>query len=141
MKVLPILALALLAALLHGLPAAAQIGTPGNAPLAPGGPRQGLGPPSITDHVPDIRLRSDGGGIPGAGPPIDYGARPPSPGTSAGPLYVPRYGATERRPPRATGRHCETPRRSCILASRAVLGTVCTCRLPGKFRARGHVVP
>jgi hypothetical protein len=139
MRMPSILALALLAALLPALPAAAQIGTPGNAPLAPGGPRQGLGPPSITDHVPDIRLRSDGGGIPGAGPPIDYGARPTSP--PAGPLYVPRYGAAERRPPRATGRHCETPRRSCALASRAFLGAACTCRLPGKSRARGYVVP
>ena len=138
MKTPSVLVLVLLAA---PLPAAAQIGTPGNAPLAPGGPRQGLGPPSITDHVPDIRLRSDGGGIPGAGPPIDYGARPTSPPASAGPLYVPRYGVIERRPPRATGRHCETPRRSCALPRRAAVGAACTCRLPGKSRVRGYVVP
>lgn len=53
--------------------AQAQIGTPGNAPMTPGGPRQGLGPPSITDHVPDMRLRAPGNGIPGAGPPIGGG--------------------------------------------------------------------
>lgn len=58
-------------------PAGAQIGTPGNAPLTPDGPRRGLGPPSIGDSVPDLRLRAPGNGIPGAGPPI--GAYQPSP--------------------------------------------------------------
>ena len=69
------LSLGIVLTLLQALPALAQIGTPGNAPLTPDGPRRGLGPPSITDHVPDIRLRSEGNGIPGAGPPIVPGRR------------------------------------------------------------------
>ncbi|PZN95152.1 MAG: hypothetical protein DCF30_19315 [Hyphomicrobiales bacterium] len=66
-------AFALISTLLPTLAGAQGVGTPGTGPLVPGGERQGLGPPSITDSVPDIRLRSDGGGIPGAGPPIEYG--------------------------------------------------------------------
>ena len=66
---------ALLAALMP-LPASAQFdATPGNGPLYPGGPRQGLGPPSIFDNQPDIRLHAPGaGGIPGAGRPVVFPA-------------------------------------------------------------------
>lgn len=75
--------LGLAAALLLAGPASAQsVGTPGTGPLTPGGPRQGLGPPSLSDSVPDLRLHSDGGGIPGAGAPINGGgyrfAQPPA---------------------------------------------------------------
>lgn len=104
------------------------VGTPGTGPLVPGGPRQGLGPPSLSDSVPDLRLRSSGGGIPGAGPPIDYG-RPPSSGASGDGL--------ESRPRvQAVGRFCETPRTTCRLGRTALLGQPCSCR----GRGRGVVV-
>lgn len=67
----------LMGALVLAAPAGAQIGTPGVGPLTPDGPRRGLGPPSVTDSVPDLRLRAPGNGIPGAGPPV--GAYQPSP--------------------------------------------------------------
>ncbi len=142
MKAFAIARTAAALALLLSLPANAQyIGTPGNAPLTPDGPRRGLGPPSITDHVPDIRLHSDGGGIPGAGPPIDYGINPVGPRSMAAPAYLPRYGLVEGQGPRRTGRRCETPQRTCTLTRRATIGTGCTCRLTSKSRARGLVIP
>ncbi len=104
------------------------VGTPGTGPLVPGGPRQGLGPPSLSDSVPDLRLRSSGGGIPGAGPPIDYG-RPPSSGTSGD-------GLGSRPRVQAVGRFCETPRTTCRLGRTALLGQPCSCR----GRGRGVVV-
>jgi hypothetical protein len=131
-----IVALALVSTLLVPIQAGAQIGTPGTGPLVPGGPRQGIGPPSITDAVPDIRLRSDGGGIPGAGPPIDYGRSPVrSFGNSGmGARAMPRYR-------QASGRHCETSRSTCALTRATPLGTACSCRVRGKAaRARGFVV-
>ncbi|HEV2556293.1 MAG TPA: hypothetical protein VGV17_21285 [Bosea sp. (in: a-proteobacteria)] len=104
------------------------VGTPGSGPLVPGGPRQGLGPPSLSDSVPDLRLRAPGGGIPGAGPPIDYG-RPPSSGASG-------YGLGSRPRAQAVGRFCETPRTTCRLGRTALLGQPCSCR----GRGRGVVV-
>lgn len=104
------------------------VGTPGTGPLVPGGPRQGLGPPSLSDSVPDLRLRAPGGGIPGAGPPIDYG-RPPSSGASG-------YGLGSRPRAQAVGRFCETPRSTCRLGRTALLGQSCSCR----GRGRGVVV-
>jgi len=122
--------------LLQPVPAAAQLyGTPGTGPLTPDGPRRGLGPPSLTDNVPDIRLHAPGGGIPGAGPPIDYGG-------SAG--RVPFLGGPtglRQEPAQADGRRCRTPQRICILTTAAPVGTGCSCRLPQRARARGHVVP
>ncbi|MGQ3283282.1 hypothetical protein [Bosea sp. (in: a-proteobacteria)] len=100
------------------------VGTPGSGPLVPGGPRQGLGPPSLSDSVPDLRLRSSGGGIPGAGPPIDYG-RPPSSGASG-------YGLERRPRVQAVGRFCETPRTTCRLGRTALLGQPCSCRGSGR---------
>ncbi|MDP3258335.1 MAG: hypothetical protein Q8S58_09065 [Bosea sp. (in: a-proteobacteria)] len=105
---------------------AQSVGTPGTGPLVPGGPRQGLGPPSLSDSVPDLRLRAPGGGIPGAGPPIDYG-RPPSSGASG-------LGVSPRV--QAVGRFCETPRITCRLGRTALLGQLCSCR----GRGRGVVV-
>jgi hypothetical protein len=104
------------------------VGTPGTGPLVPGGPRQGLGPPSLNDSVPDLRLRAPGSGIPGAGPPIDYG-RPPSSGASGSSLGV-------RPLPQAVGRSCETPRTTCRLGRTALIGQPCSCR----GRGRGVVV-
>jgi hypothetical protein len=132
------LALSLMMALLSALPANAQlVGTPGNGPLTPDGPRRGLGPPSITDNVPDLRLHSDGGGIPGAGPPIDYGRRDIGPyGRSQSLGY---FGA-ETNQARRLGRRCQSERRVCVLASPAPVGTGCSCRLPTSGRARGQVV-
>lgn len=131
-----------LAGSLLAYPALAQIGTPGTAPLTPGGPRQGLGPPSIFDHTPDIRLHAPGaGGIPGAGPPVDYGGTPRGAARSSNPIYMPRYGAVDDPSPRrAVVVYCKTPRRSCAAASRARAGAVCSCRLPNGVRQRGRVV-
>jgi hypothetical protein len=121
--------LALLTLLIGPTLAPAQgVGTPGTGPLVPGGPRQGLGPPSLSDSVPDLRLRATGGGIPGAGPPIDYG-RPPSSGASG-------YGLGSRPRAQAVGRFCETPRTTCRLGRTALLGQPCSCR----GRGRGVVV-
>jgi hypothetical protein len=123
--------------LLQPWPAAAQLyGTPGTGPLTPDGPRRGLGPPSLSDNVPDIRLHAPGGGIPGAGPPIDYGSG------SAG--RVPFLGGPVglgEDPVQRAGRHCRTPQRICILATAAPVGSGCSCRLPQRPRARGQVVP
>jgi hypothetical protein len=105
------------------------VGTPGTGPLVPGGPRQGLGPPSLSDSVPDLRLRSDGSGIPGAGPPIDYG-RPSSSGLNGA-----RFGNRPRV--QTVGRYCETARTTCRLGRTALLGQPCSCRGGG----RGVVVP
>ena len=132
-----IAAAATLLAVLASLPASAQFdATPGNAPLYPGGPRQGLGPPSITDHVPDIRLHSSQGGIPGAGPPVGSGVGSPrfyEPSASSGRSYrrVERTGAL--------GRHCRTQARQCSLARPAALGDDCSCRT-SKGRRHGFVV-
>lgn len=127
-------------ALLLAAPAGAQfIGTPGSGPLTPDGPRRGLGPPSITDNVPDLRLHGDRGGMPGAGPPLNGGAGRTQPLGSSG--FGVGYGAVDRRPIRMAGRSCSTPRRSCVLIRPAPVGTACSCRLPSKARARGHVVP
>lgn len=121
------------------MPAGAQsIGTPGNGPLVPGGARQGLGPPSLTDSVPDIRLRQDGGGIPGAGAPIDYGR----------PGVAPTYGqpAVGARSPaglyrsRQVARHCQTPRRTCRLSRAVPLGSPCSCGPRGRASIRGYAV-
>lgn len=134
---MPALALSLLAP-----PAFAQIGSPGNAPLTPDGPRQGLGPPSIFDHQPDIRLHAPGpGGLPGAGPPVDYGGTPRSAPRSSNPIYMPRYGAVDDPSPRrAIVTYCETPRRACAASARLRTGAVCSCRLPNGARLRGRVV-
>lgn len=113
-------------------PAAAQIGTPSTGPLVPGGPRQGLGPPSLSDSVPDIRLHAPGGGIPGAGPPIDGGVRSWQPSPRVGPQTVEGYRT------RAEGRHCRTPQRVCYLAAPARLGNNCSCRT-ANGRVRGRV--
>lgn len=133
--------LAALAGLLLVHPALAQIGTPGNAPLAPGGPRQGLGPPSIFDHQPDIRLHAPGsGGIPGAGPPVDYGGTPRGAPRARNPVYMPRYGAVDDPSPRnAIAATCRTVRRICAAPSRAAAGARCFCRLPNGTRLRGRV--
>jgi hypothetical protein len=134
--------MAALAALLLVQPALAQIGTPGNAPLTPGGPRQGLGPPSIFDHTPDIRLHAPGaGGIPGAGPPLDYGGTPRGAPRSPNPITMPRYGAVDG--PSSRGvivAYCKTPRRVCAASSRALAGARCVCRLPNGARLRGRVI-
>ncbi len=122
-------ALALLTLLIGPTLGLAQgVDTPGTGPLVPGGPRQGLGPPSLSDSVPDLRLRSSGGGIPGAGPPIDYG-RPPSLGASGSSPGV-------RTRLQAVGRFCETSRTTCRLGRTALLGQPCSCR----GRGRGVVV-
>jgi hypothetical protein len=129
-----IAAMAALLAILASLPASAQFdATPGNAPLYPGGPRQGLGPPSITDHVPDIRLHSSQGGIPGAGPAVGAGGVR---------LYEPSSARSYRRPDRTSGlgRHCRTPARQCSLARPAALGDDCSCRSTRGGRRLGHVV-
>ncbi|WP_306223349.1 hypothetical protein [Bosea beijingensis] len=132
-----IAATATLLTVLVSLPASAQFdATPGNGPLYPGGPRQGLGPPSITDNVPDIRLRSSQGGIPGAGPPVGAGAPSPrfyEPSASSGRSY--RH--AERTS--GLGRHCRTPARQCTLARPASLGDDCSCRT-SKGRRQGFVV-
>ena len=130
-----------LAALLLSHPALAQIGTPGNAPLTPGGPSQGLGPPSIFDNQPDIRLHAPGaGGIPGAGPPVDYGGTPRGAPRSSNPIIMPRYGAaSDPSLRRAIVAYCRTPRRACAAPSRARAGAVCFCRLPSGGRQRGRV--
>lgn len=130
-----------LAALLLVNPALAQIGTPGNAPLIPGGPSQGLGPPSIFDNQPDIRLHAPGaGGIPGAGPPVDYGGTPRGAPRSQNPIHMPRYGAVDDASPRgALVAYCRTPRRACAAPSRARAGAACFCRLPSGARQRGRV--
>jgi len=128
---------ALLAALMP-LPASAQFdATPGTGPLYPGGPRQGLGPPSITDNVPDLRLHSSQGGIPGAGPPVGAGANSPrfyEPSRSSGQYY--------RRAERTSGlgRHCRTSARLCALARPASLGDDCSCRTSKGVRRQGVVV-
>ncbi len=134
---MPVLAVSLLVA-----PAFAQIGSPGNAPLTPGGPRQGLGPPSIFDHQPDIRLHAPGpGGLPGAGPPVDYGGTPRSAPHAPNPIYMPRYGAADNPSPRrAVVAYCKTPRRACAAPARLRAGAICACRLPNGARLRGRVV-
>ncbi|KRE09802.1 hypothetical protein ASE63_04580 [Bosea sp. Root381] len=81
-------------------------------------------------------MHAPGGGIPGAGPPIDYG------GGSAG--RVPFLGGPagfRQESVQADGRHCRTPQRICVLATTAPVGTGCSCRLPQRARARGQVVP
>ncbi len=131
-----IAAMAALLAMLLSLPAHAQFdATPGNGPLYPGGPRQGLGPPSITDHVPDIRLHSSQGGIPGAGPAIGSGANALRP-------YEPSPARLYRRADRTSGlgRHCQTASRQCTLRRPATLGDDCSCRTPRNGRRHGHVV-
>lgn len=133
---MPALALSLLVP-----PALAQIGTPGNAPLTPGGPRQGLGPPSIFDHTPDIRLHAPGpGGLPGAGPPVDYGGTPRSAPPASNPIYMPRYGAVDDPPLRRAVAYCRTSRRACAAPARLRAGAICACRLPNGARLRGRVV-
>jgi hypothetical protein len=129
-------ATAVLLTMMASSPASAQFdATPGNGPLYPGGPRQGLGPPSITDNVPDIRLHSSQGGIPGAGPPV---------GTSSPRFYEPSassptlYRRAERRS--GLGRRCRTPARQCTLARPAVIGDDCSCRTPRGERRPGFVV-
>jgi hypothetical protein len=133
-------AVVLIAAALVPLQASAQIGTPGTGPLVPGGPRQGIGPPSITDSVPDIRLRQDGGGIPGAGPPIDYG-RPNTAPSYGQPVVGARGTLGLSRSRQVAVRHCETPRSTCRLSRAVPLGASCACRTRGKKAIRGYAVP
>lgn len=131
-----IAATAALLAVLASLPASAQFdATPGTGPLYPGGPRQGLGPPSITDHVPDIRLHSSQGGIPGAGPAIGSGGNTLR-------TYEPSSTRLYRRAERtsAFGRHCRTPAQQCTLARPASLGDDCSCRTSRGGRRPGYVV-
>lgn len=131
-----IAATALSLGVLFSLPASAQFdATPGNGPLYPGGPRQGLGPPSITDSVPDIRLHSSQGGIPGAGPAIGSGANSLR-------TYEPSSTRLYRRADRTSGfgRHCRTPSRLCTLARPAALGDDCSCRTSKSGRRQGYVV-
>lgn len=135
-----LLAAALMSILLTTMPGLAQmVGTPGTGPLVPGGPRQGIGPPSIKDAVPDLRLRQDGGGIPGAGPPIDYG-RPNTAPSYGQPVVGARdtYGLTRSR--QVAARHCETPRSTCRLRRAVPFGEPCSCRTRGKT-VRGYGVP
>lgn len=127
----PVLALAAILMTLAS-PAFAQVGTPGNGPLTPGGPRSGLGPPSLSDSVPDLRLHSDAGGIPGAGPPIDRGSAR-APGET---VFRSDRGGRERY-----GRRCETPVTVCTLARPAPIGSACGCRLRGGRRLGGSVTP
>lgn len=129
-----ILGFSLALACLAAWPAAAQIGTPGTGPLVPGGPRQGLGPPSLSDSVPDIRLHAPGGGIPGAGRPIDAGAGSWRGSASNRPSVRHLFAQEE-------GRHCRTRRRVCVLAEPAALGAGCSCRSSGGGRVRGRVAP
>lgn len=131
-----------LAALLLFHPAHAQIGTPGTAPLTPDGPRQGLGPPSIFDSTPDIRLHAPGaGGIPGAGPPVDYGGTPRGAPRSSNPITMPRYGSASDPALRSVvTAYCRTSRRACAAPSRLRAGAACSCRLPNGTRQRGRVV-
>ena len=125
-------AMAFAAGLLLSLPAVAQVGIPGSGPLTPDGPRRGLGPPSLSDSVPDLRLQTPGSGASGGGynpAPIYQGGgyqRSPSRGLS-------------QEPRRRTGRHCETPRRVGALGRCAYRGSDCSCR-SSKWRARGTVV-
>ena len=130
---------ALIAAHLFVLPAAAQVGIPGSGPLTPDGPRRGLGPPSITDSVPDLRLQPSGG-VPSYTPP-SYGGGSYSRTPDRAPLA--RRGRVvvdeDVRRVRASGRHCRTATRSCLIRP-AALGTSCTCRLPNAKRLRGSVV-
>jgi len=131
-----IAAMAAVLGVLMSLPASAQFdAAPGNGPLVPGGPRQGLGPPSITDNVPDIRLHSSQGGIPGAGPAVGSGANRPG-------FYEPSSTRLYRRADRTSGfgRHCRTYSRQCTLARPAALGDGCSCRVPKGGRRHGYVV-
>lgn len=131
-----IAAAALSLGMLVSLPASAQFdATPGNGPLYTGGPRQGLGPPSITDSVPDIRLHSSQGGIPGAGPAVGSGANDLR-------SYEPSPNRLYRRTDRVSGfgRHCRTPSRQCALARAAALGDDCSCRTSRNGRRQGYVV-
>lgn len=131
-----IAATALSLGVLFSLPASAQFdATPGNGPLYPGGPRQGLGPQSITDSVPDIRLHSSQGGIPGAGPAIGSGANSLR-------TYEPSSTRLYRRADRTSGfgRHCRVPSRQCMLARPAALGDDCSCRTSRGGRGQGYVV-
>jgi hypothetical protein len=113
------------AALALAAPASAQLGgTPGSGPLTPDGARRGLGPPSISDSVPDLRLHSESGGIPGAGPPIDYGAGQRR--DTAGARW------------RETSRRCDTPQAACMLPKATAIGSRCTCRLADGSRAKGR---
>jgi hypothetical protein len=134
-----IAALLFVPALCLALPANAQLGgTPGTGPLVPGGPRQGLGPPSLRDNVPDIRLHSSEGGIPGAGPPIDYrggyGGTPGNAGLGGGYRFI------DRPTVRAAGLRCRTLARVCVLRGSAPVGTGCSCRTANGGRARGAVI-
>jgi len=124
-----------------GSSALAQIGTPSTGPISPGGPRQGLGPPSITDNTPDLRLHAPGaGGIPGTGPPVDYGGTPRGAPRSSNPIYMPRYGASDDPSPRrAIVAYCRTARVACAAPGRARAGSACACRLDDGTRLRGRV--
>jgi hypothetical protein len=130
---------ALIAAHLIALPANAQIGVPGSGPLTPDGPRRGLGPPSITDSVPDLRLQPSGA-VPSYTPPSYQGGGYPS-STSRAPLA--RQGRigldNDVRRVRVVGRHCRTQKRTCLIRP-AALETSCTCRLSNASRIRGRVV-
>lgn len=125
------LALAFAAGVLFSLPAVAQVGIPGSGPLTPDGPRRGLGPPSLSDNVPDLRLQQPGiggGGVHSPGPIYQGGGYQASPSR-----------AFSQQPRRRTGKRCETPRRVCSLARSAYLGSDCSCR-SSKGRVRGSVI-
>jgi hypothetical protein len=135
----PIAALSFALAALLALPAAAQLSpVPNDGPLYPGGPRRGIGPPSLSDNVPDLRLRP--GGPPGLGQaPIQGGGGyggPLSPGAAR---FMPEVGTQAPRSRGESGRHCRTAARLCVLTNPAPLGAGCSCRLPAGGRARGSV--
>lgn len=139
--------LMLLAAIGLASPAGAQVGVPGNGPLTPDGPRRGLGPPSLSDNVPDLRLQG-GSTAPMASPPIygggGYGIVPSLP------QRAPRSAARRRiesypelddsDAAGVTGRRCRTPARICVLSSPAPVATPCSCRVARGKRARGATV-
>jgi hypothetical protein len=130
---------ALIAAHLLALPANAQVGIPGSGPLTPDGPRRGLGPPSITDNVPDLRLQPSGP-VPSYTPPSYRGGGYPSASGRAPLVRQGRIGLdNDVRRVRAVGRHCRTPKRICLIRP-AALETSCSCRLSNASRIRGRVV-
>lgn len=121
-------------------PAAAQLSpVPNDGPLYPGGPRRGIGPPSLSDNVPDLRLRP--GGPPGLGQaPIQGGGGYGGSLSQGAARFMPDYGPADTDAPDDMGRHCRTPARLCLLINPAPLDSGCSCRVPGG-RSRGSVAP
>lgn len=125
------IACAFAAGILLALPAIAQVGIPGSGPLTPDGPRRGLGPPSLSDNVPDLRLQQ-----PGTGGGSGYS---PAPVYRGGGYQASPSRALPQQPRRRTGKRCETPNRVCSMTRSAYLGTDCSCR-SSRGRVRGTVV-